>query len=126
MFDQGVEHRLQVEGRAADDLEDVAAAVCCCRDSLKSRARLHLVEQPHILDRDHGLVGEHLQQADVLFAKRAGRDTGDGDDADGLAVVHQRREQHAAIAARPRNVSRRRLDLGVRQFCPTLPRASSW
>ena len=30
-------------------------------------ARLHLVEQPHVLDRDHRLVGEGLDQLDLLF-----------------------------------------------------------
>ncbi len=29
------------------------------------RARLHLVEQAHVLDRDHGLVGEGLQDFDL-------------------------------------------------------------
>ena len=92
-------------------------AVCCCSDSLRSSVRACTSSNSRdVLDGDHGLVGEHLQQADVLFAERARCDAGDGDDADGLAVVHQRREQHAAIAARPRNVSCRRLGLGVRQF----------
>ena len=31
-----------------------------------ARARLHLVEQPHVLDRDHRLVGEGLDQFDLL------------------------------------------------------------
>ncbi len=44
-------------------------AVCCSSDSLRSsRARLHLVEQAHVLDRDHGLVGESRYQLDLLFA----------------------------------------------------------
>ena len=28
-----------------------------------ARSCLHLLEQPHIADRDHGLVGESLQQS---------------------------------------------------------------
>jgi hypothetical protein len=35
-----------------------------------ARARLHLVEQPHILDRDHCLVGEGLKQRDLLVSER--------------------------------------------------------
>ena len=31
-----------------------------------ARARLHLVEQPHVLDRDHRLVGEGRDQLDLL------------------------------------------------------------
>ena len=31
---------------------------------------LDLFEQPHILDRDHGLVGKCLQQRNLFFCKR--------------------------------------------------------
>ena len=34
-------------------------------------ARLHLLEQPHVLDGDHRLVGEGLEQLDLLVAERA-------------------------------------------------------
>jgi hypothetical protein len=33
-------------------------------------ARLQLLEQPHVLDGDHGLVGEGLEQRDVLVGER--------------------------------------------------------
>ena len=33
------------------------------------RARLHLVEQPHVLDRDHRLVGEGFEQLDLLLGE---------------------------------------------------------
>ena len=36
------------------------------------RARLHLVEQAHVLDRDHGLVGEGLHDFDLALGERAG------------------------------------------------------
>ena len=36
-----------------------------------ARARLHLVEQPHVLDRDHGLVGEGLDQRDLSLGEPA-------------------------------------------------------
>ena len=53
-------------------------AVCCSSDSVRSSVRcLHLVEQPHVLDGDHRLVGEGLNQLDLLvgerFRPRAGR-----------------------------------------------------
>ena len=49
-------------------LSTSAVAVCCCSDSVRSSVRcLHLVEQPHVLDRDHGLVGEGLHQLDLLL-----------------------------------------------------------
>ena len=72
ILDQGVEHRLQVDGRAADDLKNLAG-----RRLLLQRfgdfgvARLKLLEQPHVLDSDHGLVGEGPQQLDLLLRERA-------------------------------------------------------
>ena len=46
-----------------------AVAVCCCSASVRSRVlRLHLVEQPHVLDRDHRLVGEGLDELDLALA----------------------------------------------------------
>ena len=59
-----VEHRLRVGDRAADHLQDLAG-----RRLLLERL-LRLVEQPHVLDRDHRLVGEGLQQLDLLLAER--------------------------------------------------------
>ena len=47
-------------------------AVCCSRDSVSSRVRcLHVFEQPHVLDRDHRLVGEGCDQLDLLVGERA-------------------------------------------------------
>ena len=45
---------------SGDDLEDFG------RRGLPLQRLLGLVEQPHILDGDHGLVGEGLQQLDVM------------------------------------------------------------
>ena len=66
-FRQRVENRLQVEGRAADRLEHVGRRrLLLQRLAQFSRARLHLVEQADILDGDHRLVGEGLDQLDLL------------------------------------------------------------
>jgi hypothetical protein len=35
-----------------------------------ARARLHLVKQPHVLDRDHRLVGEGGGELDLLGGER--------------------------------------------------------
>jgi hypothetical protein len=54
-----VEHRLQIEGRAADDLEHVGrGSLLLQRFGELARACLHVVEQPHVLDRDRRLVRE--------------------------------------------------------------------
>src|SRR5581483_8970428 len=53
---------------------------------------------------DHRLVGEGSQQLHVMVREGAWLDAGDGDEADRSALICQRREQHAAKAARTRDV----------------------
>ena len=66
-LDNGLEHRPDIGRRRGDDLQDVGASgLIGQRLRQLARLGLHLVEQPHILDRDHGLVGEGLQQIDLL------------------------------------------------------------
>ena len=66
------EHRLQLAGRTADDLEHLGG-----RGLLLQRlgeivgALAQLVEQPRVLDGDHGLRGEVLDQLDLLVGERA-------------------------------------------------------
>ena len=61
-FGEGVEHRLQVEGRAADDLEHVAGRGLVFERLLEVAGALaQFVEQPRVLHRDHRLGGEVLQ-----------------------------------------------------------------
>ena len=63
--DQGVEHRLQIEGRAADDLEHVGGG------GLLLQRFAQLVEQPGVFDRDDGLCREIRDQLDLLVRERA-------------------------------------------------------
>ena len=101
--DQRFEHRIEIERRSADRFEDVGRRRLLLQRFLKIlRPRLHLVEQPHVLDRDHRLVSESLQQPDVIRRERAWLAAGDADHPDRGAFAHQRRKQHAAIAAQAR------------------------
>ncbi len=65
-------NRHHVSGRAADDAQDLGG-----RGLLFQRfgdfgvTRLELLEQPHVLDRDHRLVGESFEQLDLAVRKRA-------------------------------------------------------
>ena len=45
-------------------------AVCCSSASDRSRCAPQLVEQARVLDRDDGLVGEVLDQLDLLVSER--------------------------------------------------------
>ena len=56
--------RREIEGRAADDLEHVRGR------SLLLEGFTQLAKQPRILDGDHGLSGEVLDQRDLLVGER--------------------------------------------------------
>ena len=58
--DDRIENRLAVRNGAADYLEDFG------RSTLVIECLLHIVEQPHILDRDHGLIGKSGRKLDLL------------------------------------------------------------
>ena len=109
--------------RGCDHPQDVAAAgLVGQRLSQVAGLRLHLVEQPHILDRDHGLVGEGLQQLLVMDGEGTDLYPRDTDHADRRAAVHQRRNQHAAKAARSRDIPNRRSTMtSVSGICTMLP-----
>ena len=62
-FRDRVEYRLHVGRRTGDDLQDIGGR------GLPLQRFLGLVEQPDVLDRDHGLVGEGLQQLDVVIGE---------------------------------------------------------
>ena len=67
-----IEHHLKVKGRTADDLEHVGGRRLLRERLLKVvRARLHFIEQAHILDRDDRLVGEGLQDLDLSRVERS-------------------------------------------------------
>ena len=62
--DDGVERRAQLVAHAGDELRLVLA----CFRQLTALV-LDFVEQPHVLDRDHGLVGEGLHERDLLVSE---------------------------------------------------------
>ncbi len=69
-LDEGIEHRLQIESRAADDLQHVGGGRLLSEGfSQFLCARLHFVEQAYILDRNHRLVGKCRDQLDLLISE---------------------------------------------------------
>src|SRR6516164_3869633 len=72
-----------------------------------ARPGLHLLEQLDILDGDHRLVGEGLQQLDMLGRECPGFLARDRDDPGRTRVAVHRHKQQAAKAARsPRSLRR--------------------
>ncbi|MGB7670831.1 MAG: hypothetical protein WBM31_07100, partial [Pseudolabrys sp.] len=66
-LDQRIEHRLQIERRATDDLEHVG----CGRLLLEGFTQL--IQQARILDGDDGLGSKSRYQIDLLLGKRFNR-----------------------------------------------------
>ena len=64
-----VEHRLDVGRRAGDDPQDLGRGGLLLQRSV-TRGSSSAPEQPHVLDGDHGLVGEGLEQRDLLGRER--------------------------------------------------------
>ena len=69
-LDDGVEHRLHVRRRTTDKLSTSAVAVWCSSASRNSALRLPSLEEPHVLDGDHRLIGECFEQSDLPIRKR--------------------------------------------------------
>ena len=70
-FRNYVQHRLNVGWRAGNDAENLARR-CLLFQSFGeiTVAFLQFLEQPHVLDGDHGLVSKRLNQLDLPFRKR--------------------------------------------------------
>ena len=71
--------------RAADHAQDLG------RGRLLLERFLRLVEQPSVLDRDHRLVGEGLEQRELLVGERLGRLAQHADRADAAVLPQHRR-----------------------------------
>ena len=109
-FDNPFEHGPGVGGRLADDPQDLG------RRRLPRQRLLRFVEEPRVLDCDDRLIGEGLQEFHVVRGEGARFLARHADHAYAGAVAHQRREQHAAIAAQSRQSlddRRTRFRLGV-------------
>ena len=66
-LDDGVEHRLHVGRRAADDAEHLGGRRLMLQRLAQFRvALLEFFEQPDILDGDHRLISEGFKQCDLL------------------------------------------------------------
>ena len=59
IFGHNIEHRLNIRRRTGDNAQDFT------RRCLLLQRFLQFLEQPHVLDGDHGLVGEGFKQLDL-------------------------------------------------------------
>jgi hypothetical protein len=95
--DDGAEHGLQIE-RRAERLADLAQrAQLLDRAGELGRALLELAQEPGVLDRDGGLVGEGFHQRDLAVGERPDLMAVDGDGAQQLARAEHRDRHHRAV-----------------------------
>src|SRR5262249_7222353 len=67
----GVEHWLDIDWRATDHAKNLAGCrLLLQRFGESTVPSLQFLEEPHVLDRDDRLVGERLQQRDLLLGER--------------------------------------------------------
>src|SRR5690242_19556535 len=86
-----VEHRLQLEGRLADHLEDFAGGSLLPEGLGEVPiAPLEFSKEPHVLDRDYGLVGESFDEFDLLVGERLDNAPAHQDETDRTPVAQQR------------------------------------
>ena len=71
------------------------------------------VEQPYVLDRDDGLVGEGGDQFDLLVGERLNVEPRRHQDADELPVAQQRHAQHSAVLFQAARQWQGQLGIGV-------------
>src|SRR4029434_8965350 len=81
-------YRLQIECRAADDLEHVGGGgLLLQRFGEVVRALAQLFQQPSVFDRDNRLAGKALDQVDLLVGKRSDFRAVDYDRSDQLIFL---------------------------------------
>ena len=119
-LDEDRQHGLEVEGRAADDLEDLAGGRLLLQGlGQLAVPSLELLEQADVLDGDHRLVGEGPDQLDLLLGERAPLPPGDGDRADGTLLTEHRHRHRTPEAELPRQ-------LGGRGGTPSASASTMW
>src|SRR4030095_5567453 len=97
-FDDGIEDRLDVGLRLADDTQDLA------RGRLLPQRLLRLVEQAHVLDGNDRLVGEGLEQSNLTVREETRFGATNHNRTDCEAVLsHQRHAENRAVSQAARD-----------------------
>ena len=88
-----VKHRLNVRRRAGDDAQDFT------RRRLLLQRLLEFLEQPHVLDGDHRLIGKGFEQLDLRRGEGAHLDATCGQCSNEFPLLTKRNGQEGAPAA---------------------------
>src|SRR5262249_49632165 len=83
-----IEYRLELARRSTNYAENFRGrCLALPSDAQIARLRLHLLEQPRVLDGDHGLVRKGIDELDLAFGERANFGATNDDRSDCLAGV---------------------------------------
>ena len=74
---------------------------------------LQLGEQPHVFNGDDRLIGECLEQRDLVLGKRPRLDTCDGKTTENHVIATQRHHQPTSMPSRPRHATREIIYIGI-------------
>jgi hypothetical protein len=92
-----VHNRLEIGGGTRDDPQDVSRrCLLLQRFGEITVALLQFLEQPHVFDCDHRLIGEGLEKRDLLFAERTYLLPANMDSSNRNALAHQRRGKYSS------------------------------
>ena len=113
---QRVEHCLQIERRAADNLQHIGGRGLLLQGLGQiARARLNLVEHARVLDRDRRLIGEAAQQIQFPLAERTRWPAHDDDRAQAAILPKHGRYRDRHVANLAKTVLQRRTRAGIRK-----------
>src|SRR5262245_4953542 len=109
-----VQHGLQIELRAADDAEElVRGRLISQRLRQFARARLHLLKQAGVFERDAGLVGKALREGDHSLGKLSWSIALQHQRSKRALAAEKRQDQHRAQAGGRRDIAQRTARLHV-------------
>ena len=114
----GVEDRENIRWRARDHAQNFRGRrLLLERLRQVTVPRLELLEQPHVLDRNHRLIGKGLQQLDLTLGEEPDSGSCNAQHADGSPLAEHGDNHLAAVAEEARSGPRHgrgiRLDLQV-------------
>src|SRR5215471_18402146 len=90
VLEYGIEHRLKLAGRRTDYFKHFRGRrLLLQRLGKVARTRLHLIEQPRVLNRDHSLVGKSGDQLYLLVGKGVHFIAGEYEDTDRRSLAQE-------------------------------------